>query len=456
VTDLQPKGSAGPFASARSFLRSSTFVRDAGTLGLSQAVALCVAVVQGVVVARILGPHSYGAVALIVAVPALIYVFFDIRSQDVAVRYLAEFAGSGRNEAALAFYRLTIVADLTASGLALAVVALLSPWASGRVVGDSTVALLLVVHSFGIVCRAPAIASNAVMMTLGLYKTLATLTVSVSLVRAALVISLVAAGLGVAGAIVGSAVALAIEGVLLLAVGTRASQLAWQGSWARARFAPLRPRSREILRFLFWSDVGSLLGLFTKQFDVVVIGYFAGPTQAGYYRLAKSVGSLPGVFVSPLQNVTYQRFVQLRTSRDPAALRSELRHVVGKVAGPLAALTFLSIPFVPLAMDIVAGPRYAPAASAAQILVGLSAVWMLTLWLKPAALTLGAVHAWALTAGLTALLSVAGFLLVTPFLGFEGTALVRFGASTLGQLVLIVHLARRYRGERLSQTIVGS
>jgi hypothetical protein len=83
------------------------------------------------------------------------------------------------------------------------------------------------------------------------------------------------------------------------------------------------------------------------------------------------------------------------------------------------------------------------------VFVALSAVWMLTLWLKPIALTLQEVRAWALTAGVTAMLSIVGFLLVTPAFGFQGTAWARLFAGTFGQFFLIAYLARGYRRGRL-------
>lgn len=424
--------------------RASAFARDAGVLSASQVVAIVVAVVQGIVVARILGPRSYGLVALITGVPALIYVFFDIRSIDVAVRYLGEFAGSERQADASAFYRLTILADFGVSTFALVVVAAVSPWAAQHVAHDPGAVKLLLVCAIGIVSHAPAIGSSAVLMTLARYRMLSALTVVVAVVRAVLIVGMVAGGLGVSGAIIGNAIAQAVEGALLLLVGTRISRENWGTSWTKADLAPLRPRYREILKFLFWADLGSLLGLFTKQFDVIVVGYFAGPTQAGYYRLAKSVGSLPGVVIAPLQSVTYQRFARLRTV-DPEELRRALRRVALVLAPPLAVLTLLPIPLVPIAIRSVAGPRYAPAAVAAQVFIAMSAVWMLTLWLKPIALTLQEVRAWALTAGVTAVLSVAGFLLLTPSHGFEGTAWARFAAGTIGQVVLAVYLVRRHR-----------
>jgi O-antigen/teichoic acid export membrane protein len=435
-------------------VQASAFAKDAGVFGGSQAIALAVAIVQGILVARILGPHSYGVVALISGIPALIYVFFDIRSIDAAVRYLGEFVGAARDAEALAFFRLTILADLTVSIVALAVVAALSPWAAAHVVRDQHVAVLLVVYAIGSVCHAPAIGSSAVLMTLERYRMLAALTVVASVVRAALIVGLVAGGFGVAGAVLGGALAQAAEGMLLLVAGSRISRETWGGSWMSADLAPLRSRYREILKFLFWSDLGSLLGLFTKQLDVVVVGYFAGPTQAGYYRLAKSIGSVPGVVISALQNVTYQRFARLRVV-GAEELRTALKRVVVSIALPLGALTILAIPLIPIALRLVAGTRYAPASTAAQVFIGLSAVWMLTLWLKPIALTLQEVHAWALTAGVTAVLSIAGFLFLTQQYGFEGTAWARLVAGTIGQILLAAYILRRYRGDWARKPLAG-
>jgi O-antigen/teichoic acid export membrane protein len=158
------------------------------------------------------------------------------------------------------------------------------------------------------------------------------------------------------------------------------------------------------------------------------------------------------VVISPLQSVTYQRFSRLLTTGSNNLLNA-LQRVALLVALPLAALTLLLVPFVPFALRIVAGPRYAPAAPAAQVLVALSAVWMLTLWLKPIAFTLHEVHAWALAAGLTAGLSLVGFLSLTPSFGFQGAAWARFAAVTMGQIILVFYLIRRHGNGKVLEPV---
>src|SRR5262245_11249349 len=67
------------------------FIQDVGVLAVANAVAAMLGLVQGVLVARWLGPELFGVTALIISYPSLLYSVFDPKSKTVSVRYLSEF-----------------------------------------------------------------------------------------------------------------------------------------------------------------------------------------------------------------------------------------------------------------------------------------------------------------------------------------------------------------------------
>jgi len=106
----------------------------------------------------------------------------------------------------------------------------------------------------------------------------------------------------------------------------------------------------------------TIVNLLSKQADIVVLGYFAGPLQAGYYRLAKKVTSLASVLVNPLQAVLYPRLSkQWGEGRRKDFLQTVSRYAFW-VGMPLGLVVWLSLPLLPKAVELLVGEAYAVAA----------------------------------------------------------------------------------------------
>jgi O-antigen/teichoic acid export membrane protein len=425
-------------------MTTSTFVRQVGALWTAQGIVAAVTVVQGVLVARWLGPTSFGVAALIVAVPSLVFTFMDARASEAAVRYLGEFQEQGDAARARAFCKLGMGLDVAAASATLVIVAATAPWAAAHVVHEPSVTGLLVVYGAAMVLRAPASTSEAVLVTLTEFRRLAILQTCLAVLRNGLVLVLVGTGHGIAGAVWGAAIGMTVEGAVMVIAASRAGRRAWDGTWWSSRLGLLRSRAREITHFVVWSDAGSLLGVMAKQLDVIMVGAFAGSAQAGFYRLARSLGSLGGFVVGPVQSVLYQRFSKLRGAGDREGLAEATRRAVLWVSAPLALAGLVTLPFVPYVVVHLAGPEYRPAVGVSVVMVLLSITWFAFLWVRPLVLTLGEVRLWALTGLGVAIGSLAGFLLLIPPFQAIGAAWVRYATSLGAQLIPAWVVWRRY------------
>jgi O-antigen/teichoic acid export membrane protein len=413
-------------------LRESRFVREIAALWSAQAVATILAAIQGIVVARVLGPRAYGVVGLIGAIPALVFVFFDARAADAAMRFLGEFSARGADEQASAFCRFSYTLDLAVGFISLALTALLAPWAAGHVVHAPELGWFVVILAAGLWLRTPAASSEAILITLGRAHSLGVLQIIIVGTRVGLVLGAVALRLGIRGVIWGTAIGFAVEGALMMAAATRLSGQVW-GSWVRQSLWPLRSRRREIVRFVFFADLGSTLALVAKQSDVLAVGFFLNPLAAGFYRLASSLASLGGTLVGPLQSLLYQRFARYAGRKDINGLRTGVRRAALGICTPLALLMAIGVIFVPAGVRLTAGPAYLGAVAAARVMVGLYATWMAFAWVRPLVLTRDQVRMWAGVGAVASALSLAGFLLVTPAAGIVGTAWVRLGVNLFVQ-----------------------
>jgi O-antigen/teichoic acid export membrane protein len=419
------------------------FVRAVAALWSAQGVSLIAALVQGIVVARVLGPARFGVVTLVVAYPGLVYSFLDFRSSDASVRYISGYLGTGRADRALATARLTTGVDLIAGILALLVVAATAPWASGHVVHVDGAASWMLLISVGYLIRSFASTGQSLLMAAERFPLVARLQIGVNVARAALVAGSVLAGFGVHGAVIGTAIALGIDGLASFAIAARESRRALGGTILTVRTGVLAEDRRGLLRFLIWTNYASFVGLFAKQFDTFILGWFTGPATVGVYSFARSMISAGGSIVGGLQSVVFPRFSRLFAARDLYGLRRQVRRSAILVALPLGIGALLCLPLVPFAVRALGGQPYVSAVYPAQIMLVGTSLWLALFWLRPLIFALGEIRLYAASSTVGSLLAVAGYVVLTPRWGASGTAFAAAVASSAAMAAVLVVLARR-------------
>jgi O-antigen/teichoic acid export membrane protein/ubiquinone/menaquinone biosynthesis C-methylase UbiE len=379
--------------------------------------------VQGILVARWLGPELYGVAALVMSVPSLVYTFFDARSAEASVKFLSEFDARGERERALAMCKVGYMVDFTIAMMAFLVILLLSPWAAKSIVKRPEMGWLIILYGSAFLPRALTGTSYAVLATLGRFPTIALIDTLTNILRVGLVMGLVGLGWQVAGVVWGNAIAMAATGLLYGILAYSLVKSRWGRSWLSADWAYLKGLWREVISFLAYNDLNALLGLIPKQLDVVILGYFRNPIEVGYYKLAKTLAGAVGYVVGPLQSVVYPEFAKLWGIGDMKAFRQKTRKLALQVGLPLAAVTACGVMLLPFILPALLGQSYDPAVPAAQLLLLGSAIWLGFFWLKPVYFAHGAIKQWSLVIGTFSLATFVGWLLIVPFYGFIGMSI---------------------------------
>jgi O-antigen/teichoic acid export membrane protein len=282
---------------------------------------------------------------------------------------------------------------------------------------------LIILYGSAFLPRALTGTSYAVLATSGRFPTIALIDTLTNILRVGLVLVLVGLGWQVAGVVWGNAIAMAATGLLygVLAYGLAKSR--WGRSWLLADWSYLRGRRREVIRFLAYNDLNALLGLIPKQLDVVLLGYFHGPTEAGYYKLAKSLAGVMGYITGPLQAVVYPRLAQAQAIQSKRAVRAQGWRLTWSVGLPLALSVVLAIPFASIIL-IFTGEAYRSSITLLRLFLILIGWQTLFFWIRPAYWSVGMLSAFISISIVSTLILFLGWLVSIPIFGATGLILV--------------------------------
>lgn len=414
-----------PVYSRFSAVARSAMARDAGKLGIGGAVVLLSGVAQAIIVARALGPRDFGIAALILSFPPLVFTFFDAQAAEAVVKYLGQFTVARDRRKALAVPKLAYGVDIGLALLGFLVVAVSSPWVANHLLdAGGHVELLLLVAATQVIV-APADTSRAILTSFGRFSGVSWVTGATAILRFGLVLGLVGSGGGIGSYVVATCVGTAVESLVIGWLANRALREALGGSWWTGRLGDIRGSVREMGRFLLYTDLTSLVAVFIRQADIVILGVVAGPVQTGYYRLARSLAAPATSVITTLQSVLYPQVARLVATGDGVALMRRARRwcLLGGV--PLAGASLLVFPFVPQVIRLLSGDDFGGATPSARWLLAGSAFVLATFWLRPIQLATGQVRFMFLNGVVLGVLSVGAFFALGGPFGAAGVAAAR-------------------------------
>lgn len=406
-------------------VRQSRLVRRVVPLWGAEGAALLTGLVQAIIVARVLGPHNYGVVALAIAIPRLIFSFFDPQASEAVVRYVSRFMGENDPQRAAAVPRLAYFADCVLAIVGMAVMAALAPFAAHQVIGSPGSAHLLILSAVGLCASAPTSTSRALLITLDRYTLVGKIASFSTTLRTVLVLGLLALGMRAEAVVLGLMTGYLVETILMGVAADRALLRDIGLSWRSVETRQLGSDRTGMLSFMVYTELTSLVAVLVKQADIVILGAARGARSAGYYRLAWSLVAPVTSLTVPLQQVFYPRAVGLAAAGDWRGLRAAIGEQTRRVGAPLAGMVLASIPVVMWSVPRIAGRDYRAAVGPAGILLLGAAVGVFLFWMRPGFLASGLVRPLLVVSTLAAALSLVGFAVAAPLAGPAGVAAVR-------------------------------
>jgi O-antigen/teichoic acid export membrane protein len=421
-------------------LRRLTTALDPATRGWVVVVAgnlarLALGFVASVLIARALGPATFGVFATLGALASVLGAVADLGLNDAAVRRIAAAwpaePGSAEERGRAAFWL-----RLAATVAIVAVAGLLAVPLGARLLHLPTAGLLLAL--LGVVATALSGAVSALLQATGHFGRLSAVALTNATLTAILAVLLALAGhltLTTALAMLGIATSLAA-----FAVGGRLLPPGW--SLRPPPGTVLRTEGRELLRFGRWLWIANGCALLAAQLDLLLVSGWRGAATAGTYALALNLAAKADIVNSSLYTVLLPAASSLHGA---GAVRRYLRQGLLRSA----AIGLVLLVAVPLAGPFITtfyGAEYAPAIGLFRLLL---LVVIFDVFTTP--LTLLAYHFERprLIAGADALrvgtLALVGTLLIprnSALGGATGAIIAKFCAKVAGAALVVMMLVR--------------
>ncbi len=419
-------------------------IRNTGWLFSAQVVAAVLAFLQGVILTRALGVESFGVFALVMAFVLLVIQIFDSRIWEPIIKFIPQFREQGEDERAVATIQLCYLIEVAAGIVSFVVILAVAEIGTAWFIKDPSASGLVRLYGALALINIPNEATSALLRVADRFdwlsyqtaSTMALTTLGTGLVwwlgptlEHFLLAQLIGAAMGVA--------ILAVMGFLV----AREMGLAF---WRSLALAGLRGHYREVLRFIFLSNLTGTCRIITMRADVLILGFFSSPAAVGVYELAKRLATQLGNFAAPLNTSVFPEMSKLMARRDFAAVRRLQRQLSAAILAFVVPACALGTIVAPVVIPAFFGAEFTPAIVLFQILLW-QFIWMPLVWFPGFLLSLGRVGTLTGLTWVDSLLYVVLLLVLVP--GFSG-----LGAAwaTITRFVLWLAMAGAlfYRLER--------
>jgi stage V sporulation protein B len=323
-----------------------------------------------IIVARLLGPSSYGLYTLTIVIPTLLISLSDAGMNFALVRLPAKLTSVGDHARASRLIRLGFLLKLVISTVAFLICYAGSTVIATTILNRPELAPFLQLASLMIIFQAVFDATNNSFIGQDLMQYSAGIQIMQALLKGTLGPAFVLIGEGIRGALSGYVLALAAAGLTGATVlFTRRARSSRQTSDS------VSMELRELLAYSLPLYLASILGVFLTQYQNIVLAHLASNVEIGNFGATWNFTTLMTILTYPITTAMFPMFSKM----DPKRQKSDLAR------GFVLAVKYTSLLMIPASVAVMVFSRdlvYLTYGSsytfAPQYLVLLSALYLLT------------------------------------------------------------------------------
>ncbi|UCF62472.1 MAG: oligosaccharide flippase family protein [Anaerolineaceae bacterium] len=261
---------------------------------------------QGVLAARLLGVEGAGYVGIITQFSSNINRLTSFRMGELVISYVGEFSANGRRRQAAAVFKAAMLAEITSSLLAFALVVSLSPLGARIFAHNPNLTGLFMFYGLSVLANLMYESGSGLLQFFDQFRMIAYISVGQSVLTLLVIVGafLLRGGLEMV-------VFAYLVGKIALALTTSVAALwqarvVWGPDWWRVPLSVLADRRSDLIRFAINTNLSGTLKLITRDSEMLWLGAFSTPLQVGYYKIAKAITNLLMMPVTPLITTTYR------------------------------------------------------------------------------------------------------------------------------------------------------
>jgi O-antigen/teichoic acid export membrane protein len=376
----------------KSFLRHDPLIRrvlrNSGYLFSGNVASAVLNVVQGILVARLLGDAGLGLLTIIMDFASNTNRLLSFRMSEVVVKYMGEALTRDKKERAAALVKGLGLTEAFTSILAYLVLLALAPWGAQLFADNVMLADLFRFYGLFLLANLLYETSIGVLQTTDKFKQVAQFNFYQSIVITLLIVAAFMLNWGLTGILTAYLVGKAVTGVTVVRLALQEMNGRFGRGWIRV---PLNLVSdwKSILSFAFNTNLNGTVNLFARDNIRLYLAIFLPDAQVGYFTQAARLINLMMLPVEPFIWPTYAEITRTIAQRQWQATRTLLKQVSAiagswtfLAGGGLALFGWWLIPFL-------YGADFAPAYPCLLILLIGYGVANVLNWNRPLLLALG-------------------------------------------------------------------
>lgn len=428
-------------------------VKNSGYLFSATGIVAALSMLQGILVARLLGVAGYGILGMIILFTSVLNKFCSFRMSELVIKYVGQFNQAEDRARAAAIFKTAAIAEMAASLFAFGLIIVLAPLAARLFAKDESTTIYFIFYGLVVLVNLIAESSTGLLQFYDRFRRIGALLVIQSLVTFMIITFVYWMDGSFMGVLLAYVVGKAVGAIGLTLAALLEATRHWGWRWWSAPFSLIRPKGRELAHFAISTNISATLNLVNKDGDLLWVSLLRNPVEAGYYRLAMSLVNVVQMPVSPLPQVTYPELSREVAGENWRNLRYILRQG-SLIAGSytLVASVFLLVLGRPLIARFY-GLEYLPAYPALLILLTGFLVANTFYWNRIALLSIGLPDFPTKVNFVLAVLKVIGIFLLVPVYGYLGSAALLAGyyifSVSIAVLKLRSELARRFTSSEL-------
>jgi O-antigen/teichoic acid export membrane protein len=412
-------------------------VRNSGYVFSGNTLSAALSFVQSVLAARLLGVEGLGLLGFITLYSTVVNRITSFDMSRLVVTYVGRFSVRGDKAEAAAVFKAAGLAELVSSLLAYVLILVTSGLAARYIAKDPALAGLFMLYGLTLLANLIAESSTGLLQHFDRFRAIAIISVGQSALTLMLILVAFLRHGDLRSVVVAYLLGKVVWAGSLTFVALWQAHHSWGWAWLRAPLSVLRPHARELLRFSLNINLSSTLQLLTRDSELLWIGAFTSPLQAGYYKIAKAIVNALTIPITPLIRTTYRELAREVGSKNWENVRYLIRS--GTILSSLWTVPG-GIGLVVLGRWVVSiyGSEFLPTSYYALLILLLgTAAANVFYWNQSPLLALGMAEYPTKVKFVGAALKIAGTFLLVPVWGALGMAIL-YSAYLLETVLVLV------------------
>jgi O-antigen/teichoic acid export membrane protein len=415
-------------------------VKNSGYLFSTTGISAALSMLQGILVARLLGVEKFGMLGTIITFTSVVNKLASFRMSELVIKYVGHYSENNDHVGAAAIYKVSVMVEFLTSLVAYSIIYIIAPIGALYFTKDPNTILFFRVYGLIILSNMIVESSTGLLQIFDRFQRIALALLSGSVFTLTTIIIIYLMKGGLSGVLLAYIIGKTLSALWLSGSAFFEATKQWGKKWLHVSIIRLQPQMRELAHFAISTNISATISLFTKDSEILWVSLFRSNVEVGYYKLALALANIVQLPISPLPQATYPELSRQAALKKWGNMRYIMRQ--GSIlAGiySLLAIVFLVI-FGKTIISFVYSPEYLPAYPALIILLLGYLIANIFYWRRPALLSLGHPDFPTKVNAILATIKIIGVILFVPIYGYLASAVLLSSFYWMGSLINIIKI----------------